>query len=89
MADEDETPVFKVTQEELEKHRVPLAWRDTCAHLLIPLNKCRIRENYFPWKCKDEKHSYEKCQYEDYMRRMRAMEKIKKEKLAAANNAAT
>lgn len=31
--------------------RLPLPYRDSCAHLLIPLNKCRVDEYYLPWKC--------------------------------------
>ena len=31
--------------------RLPLAYRDSCAHLLIPLNRCRRNEYYLPWKC--------------------------------------
>ena len=31
--------------------RLPLAYRDSCAGLLIPLNKCRVKEFYLPWKC--------------------------------------
>lgn len=31
--------------------RLPLAYRDSCAHLLIPLNRCRHEEYYLPWKC--------------------------------------
>lgn len=31
--------------------RLPLAYRDSCAHLLIPLNRCRFDEYYLPWKC--------------------------------------
>ncbi|KAI6685956.1 hypothetical protein NL676_031869 [Syzygium grande] len=38
------------TQEEMAAARVPLAYRDQCAHLLIPLNKCRQAEYYLPWK---------------------------------------
>lgn len=35
-----------VSHEELRKEKVPIAFRDYCAHLLIPLNKCRhVREN--------------------------------------------
>lgn len=46
---------------------VPIEWRDYCAHRLIPLNKCR-RENYFlPWRCEEERHSYEECQYHQYV----------------------
>lgn len=28
--------------------------------LLIPLNRCRHKEFYLPWKCEDERHGYEK-----------------------------
>lgn len=31
--------------------RLPIQYRDTCAHLLIPLNRCRQQEYYLPWKC--------------------------------------
>jgi NADH dehydrogenase (ubiquinone) 1 beta subcomplex subunit 7 len=31
--------------------RLPLPYRDSCAHLLIPLNRCRFEEYYLPWKC--------------------------------------
>lgn len=31
--------------------RLPLPYRDSCAHLLIPLNRCRYEEYYLPWKC--------------------------------------
>ncbi|KAJ1386729.1 Zinc finger, RING-CH-type [Sesbania bispinosa] len=44
--------------------------KDQCAHLLIPLNKCRKAEFYLPWKCENERHSYEKCEYELVMERM-------------------
>jgi NADH dehydrogenase (ubiquinone) 1 beta subcomplex subunit 7 len=31
--------------------RLPMQYRDSCAHLLIPLNTCRVSEYYLPWKC--------------------------------------
>lgn len=31
--------------------KLPLQYRDSCAHLLIPLNKCRVESYYLPWKC--------------------------------------
>ncbi|CAI8601791.1 unnamed protein product [Vicia faba] len=65
------------TQEEMVEARVPLAYRDQCAHLLIPLNKCRQSEFYLPWKCENERHSYEKCEYELVMERMLQMQKIR------------
>lgn len=65
------------TQQEMVDNRVPIPYRDQCAHLLIPLNKCRQSEFYLPWKCENERHSYEKCEYELVMERMLQMQKIK------------
>ncbi|XP_047966556.1 NADH dehydrogenase [ubiquinone] 1 beta subcomplex subunit 7-like [Salvia hispanica] len=65
------------TQEEMVEAKVPLAYRDQCAHLLIPLNKCRQAELYLPWKCGSERHIYEKCEYELVMERMLQMQKIR------------
>lgn len=39
------------SQKEMSDARLPLAYRDSCAHLLIPLNRCRRDEYYLPWKC--------------------------------------
>ncbi|KAF2305731.1 hypothetical protein GH714_007967 [Hevea brasiliensis] len=50
------------TQAEMVEARVPISYRDQCAHLLIPLNKCRQAEFYLPWKCENERHVYEKCE---------------------------
>ncbi|KAK2978687.1 hypothetical protein RJ640_009898 [Escallonia rubra] len=65
------------SQAEMVEARVPIAYRDQCAHLLIPLNKCRQAELYLPWKCETERHSYEKCEYELVMERMLQMQKIR------------
>jgi len=35
----------------MSEARLPLAYRDGCANLLIPLNRCRYEEYYLPWKC--------------------------------------
>jgi hypothetical protein len=43
---------------------LPLAWRNECAHKLIPLNKCRHETMFKPWKCGDLRHSYEKCEFD-------------------------
>jgi NADH dehydrogenase (ubiquinone) 1 beta subcomplex subunit 7 len=47
----------------LRDNQVPPTCRDTCAHLLIPLNKCRREEYFMPWKCGNERHLYEECEY--------------------------
>jgi NADH dehydrogenase (ubiquinone) 1 beta subcomplex subunit 7 len=51
----------------MAKSRIPFEYRDYCAKLLIPLNKCRGETFYLPWKCETERHAYEKCQYDEYV----------------------
>ena len=65
------------TQKEMRDARVPLQYRDQCAHLLIPLNKCRVQEFYLPWKCVDERHSYEKCEYLLFLERVKKSEALR------------
>ncbi|KAG6403867.1 hypothetical protein SASPL_136101 [Salvia splendens] len=65
------------TQEEMVEAKVLLAYRDQCAHLLIPLNKYRHAELYLSWKCSSERDTYEKCEYELIMERMLQMQKIR------------
>ena len=60
---------MKVTHEEMKAARVPLNFRDYCAHLLIPLNTCRVKHWYSPFQCTELRHSYEKCQYDEWERR--------------------
>ncbi|KAL6192401.1 PREDICTED: NADH dehydrogenase [ubiquinone] 1 beta subcomplex subunit 7 [Fragaria vesca subsp. vesca] len=86
MAAEGTTKKMIATQEEMVENKVPIAYRDQCAHLLIPLNKCRQAEMYLPWKCGGERHVYEKCEYELVMERMLLMQKIK-EKEAQSHKA--
>ncbi|OAX41092.1 hypothetical protein K503DRAFT_538304 [Rhizopogon vinicolor AM-OR11-026] len=67
------------SQEELKAAKVPLAWRDQCSALLIPLNTCRRTNYYLPWTCENERHGYEKCQYDDMMQRMKKMSKLRQQ----------
>jgi len=84
--------------------RLPLAYRDSCAHLLIPLNRCRHEEFYLPWKCEvcqspktdlrsrqltgrqNERHSYEKCQYEEFKERVKKMDELRAAKNGERSN---
>eukprot|EP00591_Stephanopyxis_turris_P010393 CAMPEP_0195522496 /NCGR_PEP_ID=MMETSP0794_2-20130614/20716_1 /TAXON_ID=515487 /ORGANISM="Stephanopyxis turris, Strain CCMP 815" /LENGTH=79 /DNA_ID=CAMNT_0040652263 /DNA_START=64 /DNA_END=303 /DNA_ORIENTATION=- len=66
-----ETPVMKCTEEQMARHKIPVAYRDYCAHLLIRLNKCREQSLYMPWKCEHERHSYEVCEYKEFKRRQK------------------
>ncbi|RVX68011.1 hypothetical protein B0A52_08422 [Exophiala mesophila] len=68
----------------MSEARVPLAYRDNCAGLLIPLNKCRHDTFFAIWKCENERHAYEKCQYEEFKKRVAKMEELRK----AANDEA-
>lgn len=54
---------MEATQQQMQNAKIDLAYRDFCAHLLIPLNACRRNEYFLPWKCEHERHVYEKCQY--------------------------
>jgi NADH dehydrogenase (ubiquinone) 1 beta subcomplex subunit 7 len=67
--------------------RLPIQYRDSCAGLLIPLNKCRHEQSFLPWKCETERHSYEKCQYEEFKKRVAKMDEIRAAKAAAASSA--
>lgn len=65
----------------LKKHRVPAAYRDTCAHLLVDLNLCRRETYYNPDACGHQRHIYEECGYIAWLQRA---EKKKELKAAAA-----
>ncbi|KAF8519437.1 NADH-ubiquinone oxidoreductase B18 subunit-domain-containing protein [Gautieria morchelliformis] len=64
-------------QEELKTNKVPLGYRDGCSSLLIPLNQCRRKNAYVPWECNHERHAYELCQYNDFIRRTKELSKRK------------
>ncbi|QIW96446.1 hypothetical protein AMS68_001964 [Peltaster fructicola] len=79
-------PTGPATREEMSAAKVPLQYRDSCAHLLIPLNKCRFENYYLPWRCEQERHSYEKCQYEEFKLRVKKMSELRAEKEGARSN---
>lgn len=62
------------TREEMRDAKLDLGYRDFCAHLLIPLNECRRKSFFLPWKCEHERHVYEKCQYKECVERRAARE---------------
>ncbi|CAC9893782.1 unnamed protein product [Aureobasidium pullulans] len=77
-------PSTTASREEMSDARLPIPYRDTCAHLLIPLNRCRHNEYYLPWKC--ERHSYEKCQYEEFKKRVAKMDELRAAKGGERSN---
>lgn len=92
--------------------KLPIPYRDSCAHLLIPLNRCRYEEYYLPWKCEvstqliraftrhqthrltyfcstlpqNERHTYEKCQYEEFKLRVAKMDELRAAKNGERSN---
>jgi len=60
----------QLTEQEMKDNKVPLQWRDRCAALLVPLNKCRRETTFLPWKCSQLRHDYEQCEYMDFQRRV-------------------
>ena len=59
---------MRATAAQMSAARLDVAYRDYCAHLLIPLNACRHETFYLPWKCGPERHEYERCQYVEHLR---------------------
>jgi hypothetical protein len=49
--------------ESFKKHKIPLAYRDTCGHLLVDLNVCRRATFFNPHQCTHQRHTYEECEY--------------------------
>lgn len=63
-------PKKKQDLEALKQARIPLAFRDTCGHLLLDLNKCRRATFSSPHECGHQRHTYEECQYYAWMDRI-------------------
>ncbi|EKX35115.1 hypothetical protein GUITHDRAFT_97918 [Guillardia theta CCMP2712] len=59
---------------ECAKNKIDPAYRDYCSHLLIPLNKCRYANYFLPWKCTEERHAYEKCQFQEFEYRVKKLQ---------------
>jgi NADH-ubiquinone oxidoreductase B18 subunit (NDUFB7) len=55
---------------------IPIAFRDTCSHLLIKLNKCRHVTWSNPTKCTHERHTYEECEYYAFLQRVEAKKQL-------------
>eukprot|EP00041_Stephanoeca_diplocostata_P013688 m.241928 g.241928 ORF g.241928 m.241928 type:complete len:79 (-) comp19430_c0_seq4:518-754(-) len=71
MVDSHSESVPKATKQQMADAGIPLAWRDSCAAILIPLNECRRKQMFAPWECEHERHAYEVCQYKEYLARMK------------------
>eukprot|EP00620_Florenciella_sp_RCC1587_P008637 CAMPEP_0182599772 /NCGR_PEP_ID=MMETSP1324-20130603/90650_1 /TAXON_ID=236786 /ORGANISM="Florenciella sp., Strain RCC1587" /LENGTH=118 /DNA_ID=CAMNT_0024817675 /DNA_START=435 /DNA_END=792 /DNA_ORIENTATION=- len=74
----DEARPKQASQAAMYDAKLDVAYRDQCAALLIPLNKCRYETMYAPWECGHERHTYEKCQYIEFQKRVAALNQSKK-----------
>ena len=69
------TPKAEQDVASLNQHKIPLAYRDNCAHLLVPLNVCRRETFYSPHQCQHQRHIYEECEYIAWLARVEAKKK--------------
>ncbi|XP_054715031.1 NADH dehydrogenase [ubiquinone] 1 beta subcomplex subunit 7-like [Uloborus diversus] len=67
--------IIKATKEEIESGAVPPSMRDYCVDYYLNFMACR--RDHFPlvYKCKHEKHAWERCQHEDHVLRMKEYER--------------
>mmetsp|Transcript_7874 Transcript_7874/g.12141 ORF Transcript_7874/g.12141 Transcript_7874/m.12141 type:complete len:88 (+) Transcript_7874:163-426(+) len=64
--------------EAVKAAKIPIANRDRCVHLLLPLNKCRRVTGFNPNTCGHERHTYEECLYNTYLQRIEALKQKKR-----------
>ena len=58
------------TEDEMVKAKLPLKYRDYCAHYYISYLKCKRDAGRLALgSCGHEKHEWEHCQYEDFVMR--------------------
>ncbi|XP_065185671.1 uncharacterized protein LOC135816200 [Sycon ciliatum] len=68
-----------VSQDEMARWRVPIAFRDFCAHKYIEYMKC-VKDTYHcPWKCWDVHHEMEHCMTQENAERIVAARKFRGE----------
>lgn len=53
------------TNEEMEAARVPVNYRDYCAHHFIKWQNC-LRSKFLHWNCHHEELDWEKCEHYEY-----------------------
>ena len=63
------------TEEEMNSAKVPLRYRDYCAHKYIDFKACIKNNMPFYWRCKHARHEYMECQFQDDVLRMKEWER--------------
>ncbi|KAL5016698.1 hypothetical protein ScPMuIL_006287 [Solemya velum] len=72
--------VINVTREELDKANIDLNRRDYCVDLYYNFMKCRRIDGIFAESCQHIKHDHDKCEFDDYVLRMKEFEREKRMK---------
>ena len=53
--------VMKVSERDCVRMGLTQYQRDLCAHIAIPLDRCRRLTFHAPWRCKELKIAYTRC----------------------------
>ena len=61
--------------EHLISARIPVKYRDYCAHYLLDYQVCRYKHMPLLYKCHKERHAYLSCEKDDYILRMKEFER--------------
>jgi NADH dehydrogenase (ubiquinone) 1 beta subcomplex subunit 7 len=73
--------VYLVSEDDLQKYKVPLRWRDRCAYYFALYQTCLIRQSANgKVDCGLDKHSWEECENLDFLRRKEELAKVKEAK---------
>uniref|UniRef100_A0A0N5A7R3 NADH dehydrogenase [ubiquinone] 1 beta subcomplex subunit 7 n=1 Tax=Syphacia muris TaxID=451379 RepID=A0A0N5A7R3_9BILA len=67
---------MKASWEEMNDWDLTFGQRDYCAHLLIDLKRCQVQNAPIAgYMCDDARHAYDKCEYDDYLMRIKEFER--------------
>lgn len=62
-------------EEHLKSAKIPIPYRDFCAHYLLDYQVCRYKKMPLLYQCAHEKHAYLSCEARDYVLRMKEFER--------------
>ncbi|CAI5757914.1 unnamed protein product [Candida verbasci] len=67
-----------LSQDDCQKYKVPLKWRDRCAAYFALYQTCLIRKSAnSSVDCHHDKHSWEECENLDLIKRQKELKEIK------------
>ncbi|GMT26509.1 hypothetical protein PFISCL1PPCAC_17806, partial [Pristionchus fissidentatus] len=79
---------MKATWEEMDQYNLKPGQRDYCAHLLMPLMKCQTENAPFAGHaCDGARAAWDKCEYDDYIMRIKEFERERRLLQRAARKA--